>query len=104
MKVIFEVKAAFEKKIRLTEERLNYILFKHPEISNKTDKIRCTLIRPDLIRKSQYNPDVWLYYKFYKRLKKYLTVAVKLFNREGFVITSYITDRIKVGEEIWKEK
>lgn len=104
MKVVFEVKAAFEKKVRLTEERLNHTVFKHPELSNKTDKIRYTLMHPDLIRKSQYNSNVWLYYKFYKELRKYLTIVVKLFNKEGFVITAYITDRIKIGEEVWKEK
>jgi len=104
MKVVFEVKAAFEKKIKLTEERLNHILFKHPEIINNVDKIKFTLIYPDLIRKSQYNSSIWLYYRFYKKLTKYLTVVVKLYNKEGFVVTSYITDRIKLGEELWKEK
>lgn len=104
MKIVFEIKTTFEKKIKLTEKRSNHIIFKHPELTNNIDKIKNTLLYPDIIRKSQYNPNVWLYYKFYKRLKKYLTVVVKLFNKEGFIITSYFTDRIKLGEEIWKEK
>ena len=31
-------------------------------------------------------------------------VAIKLLNDDGFVITAYFTDRIKIGEEIWREK
>ncbi len=104
MKIIFKVKTVFEKKVSLTEERLNHILFKHPELIGKTEKIRDTLISPGVIRKSQYNSRIWLFYKFNRGMKKYLTVVVKLIDSQGFLVTAYVTDRIKLGEEIWKEK
>jgi hypothetical protein len=31
-------------------------------------------------------------------------VGVRLFNNEGIVITSYFTDKIKMGVEIWRAK
>jgi hypothetical protein len=31
-------------------------------------------------------------------------VATRIFNDKGFVVTSYFTDKVKIGEEIWREK
>jgi hypothetical protein len=31
-------------------------------------------------------------------------MAVRVVNDEGLVITSYFTDKIKIGKEVWREK
>jgi hypothetical protein len=31
-------------------------------------------------------------------------MAVRTVNDEGLVITSYFTDKIKIGKEVWREK
>jgi len=31
-------------------------------------------------------------------------MVARILNDEGLVVTSYFTDKIKIGEEIWREK
>ncbi|NIQ07381.1 MAG: hypothetical protein GWO20_17145 [Candidatus Korarchaeota archaeon] len=81
------------------------MLSRHPEVTNQKVKIKETVSMPKLVRKSRYDEKVWLFYRFYKDTpvtEKYLTVVVKILNKTGFVLTSYFTDAIKIGEEIWR--
>ncbi len=51
-----------------------------------------------------YEDKVWLFYRLFSKTpvgRKYLMVGVRLFNNHGTVITSYFTDKIKMGDEIW---
>lgn len=101
-----EIEDKFGRKIRLTDERYKHIIEKHPEIKDQEEKIKETLRKPELVKKSVYSNDVLIFYKYYKQTpvtEKYLTVGIKLLNGEGFVVTVYFTDRIKEGEIIWKE-
>ena len=71
------------------------------------EKIEETLKSPEIVRHSLRDENVHLYYKFYAKTpvgQKYLLVGVKVFNGEGFVITSFFTDRIKKGEVVWKKE
>jgi len=36
--------------------------------------------------------------------EKYLLVAIKTLNREGFIVTAFFTDRVKKGGFVWKKK
>jgi hypothetical protein len=54
----------FERKIRLTYERWLHIL-EHPEMQNQENKIKDVLSDPEIVRKSRYDENVELYYKFY---------------------------------------
>jgi len=103
----FEVEDKFGRKIRLTDERRLHITEKHPEIGDQEGKIKETLKKPELIKKSVYSGDVLLFYKYYKQTPvtgKYLAVGIKLLNSKGFVVTVYFTDRIKKGDVIWMGK
>jgi len=104
---IFEVVAKFSKKIILTEGKYDHVCKRHPEVLGETNKMKKTLASPHIVRKSLYNEKVWLFYRFFEDTpvtEKYLMVAARVFNNEGFVVTSYFTDKVKIGEEIWKEK
>lgn len=93
------------RNIRLTANRLEHILTRL-EMAGQEEKIRETLLTPDKIKKSNYDPDVLLYYKLYEQTpvtKKYLLVAVKVDNGEGFILTSFFTDKIKAGESLWEK-
>ena len=93
------------RKIRLTDNRQAHILTR-PELGGQEDKISETLLIPDMIKKSKHDPAVLLYYKLYAKTpvtRKYLMVAVKVENGEGFILTSFFTDKTKVGETIWKK-
>lgn len=105
-KIYFQIKSKLGKQIRTTHGYWHLITtIKHPSIRNKEDKIQETLRNPDYIRKSKKDPNVYLYYKFYKRLNNlYVCVINGHLNGEGYIITAYLTDRIKEGVEIWKRK
>jgi len=95
------------RQIRLTPERQGHIEFDHPEMFGQLDKIRDTLIHPDMIVKSRTDNAVELFYMYYYTTpvtKKYLCVVVKILFSDLFIITAYFTDTIKRGIILWKNK
>ena len=105
--VIFEVIAKFSKKIALTLRGYEHISERHPEVSGMIETMKETLVNPQVIRKSMYDDKVLLFYRLFDKTpvgRKYLMVGVKLYNNEGTVITSYFTDKIKMGDELWMGK
>ena len=96
-----------ERQIRLTEERQEHIEVDHPEMSGQIDRIRETLLDPDVIVRSQTDPEVELFYRHYDTTpvtEKYLCVVVKVSTEDIFIITAYFTDKIKKGEILWRRK
>ncbi len=92
--------------IRLTQERLDHIL-QHPEMVALGPEIEETLSKPERVVGSSSDLEARLYYRFHSGTPvgaKYLCVVVKLFNKEAFVLTAYLTDRIKEGALIWPKK
>ena len=58
------------------------------------------LEKPDQIRRSLQDPKVHLYYKAIGNLS--VCVVVDHFTeKDGYIITAYLTDRIKEGEKIY---
>src|SRR3989337_2148043 len=105
--VVFEVVSKFSKKITLTKNGYGHVSERDPEVSGEVEQMRETLVKPQTIRKSMYDTKVWLFYRLFPKTpvsEKYLMVGVRVFNDEGLVITTYFTDKIKMGEEVWKEK
>jgi len=89
--------------IRLTDERLAHIL-EHPEMVGIEGAIGETLLFPHKVVQSLSDTDAKLYYRLYERTKageKYLCVVVKGKPPDPFVVTAYLTDRIKRGELLW---
>lgn len=77
------------REVRLTGERLEHIL-SHPEMVQ-------------LVR-SASDPEAQLYYRFYEETPvggKFLCVVVKVKSTDTFILTAYLTDAVKKGEEIW---
>ena len=99
-KELFQIKSALDKQIRTTQSYWRKItIVKHPSIRGKEKEAREVLKTPDIIRVSNSDKKVFLYYKKY--FKNYLCVVVKHENGEGFIITVYITNKIKEGRQIW---
>ncbi len=96
-------KDRFNREIRMTRERLNHIFMTPPEVKKFENVISDVLRDPCILKRSVYDEEVVLYYKYFEPIKKYITVAVKI-NVDSFVLTSYITDRIKEGDIIWKKR
>ena len=90
---IFEIEDKSGRKIHLSNERWSHIQ-KHPDMSGQIEQIKETLTNPDKITEFEYDPDVRFYYRYYKDRKEYLFISVKYLNGEGFIITSFHTDKI----------
>ena len=88
---VLEVKDKNGKLVYLTDERYNHIL-KHPEMQNSLQIIEQAIRNPDKTEKYSIDSAIRLYYTYHKSRKskaRYLRVAVKYLNGEGFIITAY---------------
>jgi hypothetical protein len=100
MKVIQD---CFGTSVRLTDERLEHIL-DHPELVGMANELERVLQTPMEVRRSRSDDDVKLFYEFYAQAQvggKLLCVVVKYLPDDAFVITAYLTDRMKAGEILW---
>ncbi len=89
--------------VRLTEQRLAHILT-HPEMVEMETALAETLLVPEQVVESSADPSVWLYYRRYQDTQvgeKQLCVVVKTAVDDPFVITAYLTDRVKRGRVLW---
>jgi hypothetical protein len=93
----------FNRRIGLSDERWNHIIDTHPEIKELIKELEGALLDPELIKRSVYNENVVLFYRHYKHIYegKYMCIVVRL--DERLIVTAYITDRIKIGDVIWKK-
>jgi hypothetical protein len=97
----------YKRRIRLTDERQKHIEVDHPEMSGQIAKLQETLIKPDIIVRSQIDPEVELFFRHYSITPvtdKYLCVVVKSTPEDLFIITAFFTDSIKRGEVLWERK
>lgn len=67
-------------------------------------KIAETLRDPERVIQSRSDDEARLYYRFYTDApvgEKFLCVVVKVRREDAFILTAYLTDRIKRGDVIW---
>ena len=84
--------------IRLTNERVVKILRNHNEMAGNMDAIPATLASPDAVTGSRSDPDVSLYYKLHDDTgygKKFVCVVVCESTDDRFVLTAYLTGRVR---------
>jgi hypothetical protein len=100
------LKDCFGHSVRLTHERLGHIL-EHPEMKAMGEEIGRVLLQPQLVRRSRSDEAVRLYYEFYAQTivgGKWLCVVVKYAENDAFVVTAYLTDKPRAGEDLWPTK
>ena len=100
------LKDCFGHSVRLTDERLAHII-EHPEMKGLAAEIERVLIQPQLVRLSRSDAAVRLFYEFYAQTivgGKWLCVVVKYGENDAFVVTAYLTDKPKTGEDLWPTK
>jgi len=96
----------FGDQIRLTDERLAHIL-DHPEMKDMSEDIERALRQPQFVRRSRSDATVRLFYESYAQTivgGKWLCVVVKYAENDAFVVTAYLTDKPKAGEDLWPKK
>jgi hypothetical protein len=70
-------------------------------------EIARVLLNPQLVRRSRSDEAVRLFYEFYSQIivgGKWLCVVVKYEEPDAFVVTAYLTNKPKGGEDIWPTK
>ena len=97
--IYFAVKTPLNYEVRITVQYWQYLItIKHPIMKGKEEIVKDVLQLPDEIRQSKIDKNVFLYYKQFDKL---YCVGVKHTEREGFIITAYITNKVKEGDVVW---
>jgi hypothetical protein len=100
--VLFEVMTPLGFYVRVTHGYWDLIVsVKHPVMAGREDDVRSALEDPDEIRQSKSDTDVYLFYKA-EREKRWICAVSKRTGEAGFLITTYPTDAIKEGAQIWR--
>lgn len=66
--------------------------------------IEIALSNPEVVRRSNTDSTVYLYYRYHEDTgvgDKWLCVVVKYLEDDAFIITAYLTDKLKAGEQVW---
>jgi len=92
--------------IRLTIERWDHIIKRHPEMDGAKEKVLDTITDPDLIQQGDFGELIGI--KFYEKTpltSEYLVVIYKeVSNTDGFVITAYYAKKPSERRQtIWKQ-
>lgn len=74
---------------------------KHPTLLGKEEAVIQTLAEPDEVRISRVDESVYLFYR--KTGHRFVCVVAKRTASAGFIMTAYVTDRVKEGRTIWKK-
>jgi hypothetical protein len=96
----------FGRQVRLTDERLAHIL-EHPEMVELAGAVERAIGRPQIVRKSASDANARLFYEYYPHTivgGKWLCVVVKYTHDDAFVVTAYLTDKPKAGDDLWQIK
>ena len=74
---------------------------KHPALAGHMDRIVSALEKPDEVRRSTKDPDVYLFYS--GKTPRWMCAVTKREGESGFLVTAYPTDSMKIGESIWRK-
>ncbi len=99
--LLFVVPTPLGFRVRVTRAYWDSIVaVKHPVMGRCQADVQDALRMPDEIRRSRKDPAVLLFYRAAYPGRWIVAVAKRL-NDEGFLITAYPTDAIKMGAKVW---
>jgi hypothetical protein len=91
--------------VRLTEERWQHIIRRHPEMDNQREQVLETLAEPDMIQQGDFGEllAVRLYPETPLTRKFLVVVYREISSEDGFILTAYLTSRSSARRvTIWK--
>lgn len=99
------VKSTNKIPIRLTKERWNHIIMRHPEMNGQKERVLETISKPEMIQEGDFGELIAL--RFYEKsplTSKYLAAIYKeATDKDGFIITAYYTAKPSERRKIiWK--
>lgn len=99
--VLFEVGTPLGFRVRVTRARWEFITtIKHPVMFGRELSVRLALERPDEIRQSRGDSEVFLFYKA-EGARRWVCAVARQARAHGFLVTAYPTDAIKEGVRVW---
>ena len=101
--ILFEVPTPLGFSVRVTHNYWELIFtVKHPVMHGREMDVQNTLRMPDEIRRSRGDPAVYLFYRS-EHPGCWVCAVAKRLNDEGFLITTFPTDAIEEGEQVWSK-
>jgi len=101
--ILFEAVTPLGFRVRVTKAYWEIIVnIKHPVMAGREDDVSDTLENPDEIRRSKSDENVYLFYKA-ERERRWICAVSKQTDDSGFLITTYPTDAIKEGVQVWRK-
>jgi hypothetical protein len=99
-RLLFEVQTPLNFAVRTTTHVYwARLITKHPDLADRIDQVKQTLVSPFEIRRSSRDAGVLL---FYRQAEGFWVVAVaRRSGVDGFLVTAYRTDARKEGDRIW---
>src|SRR3989304_6280575 len=88
------------KRIRSSKRHWDAIVNKHESVAGLEEQVGRTLEHPRYVRLSKEDDRVFLYYAPHG--KHFLCVVCRHLNGDGFIVTAYLTDRIKKGVTVYE--
>lgn len=82
-------------KIELTDERERHITSFHPDVAPYVRYFDAALREPERIIRSKHDEQVIICYRRLPKRKLFLAVAVRIKPNNSFILTAYLTDKIK---------
>ena len=81
--------------MRLTTERWQHIVHRHPEMAEQRERVLETVVEPELIQRGDYGELLAIrFYRHTPLTNKYLVVVYREVDRnDGFILTAYFTNR-----------
>jgi hypothetical protein len=101
--LFFEVATPLGFSVRVMRDYWELIVtIKHPVMRGREADVQNTLREPDEVRRSRNDPAIYLFYRI-ERPKRWICAVAKRLDGDGFLITTFPTDAIKEGEQIWNK-
>ena len=75
---------------------------KHPAMQGREQDVQHTLRVPDEVRRSRRDSAVYLFYRL-ERPGRWICAVARRLDGEGFLITTYPTETVKEGEQVWSK-
>jgi len=91
--------------VRLTEERWQHVMHRHPDMETQRERVLETLVEPDMIQEGDFG--TLLAARLYPETpltRKYLVVVYRETSSEdGFVLTAYLASQLSARRDtLWK--
>ena len=98
--ILFDVATPLGFTVRCTREYWKFLIsVKHPVLSGHEMEVQQALADPQEIRRSRQDKDVYLFYRGNE--PRWICAVARHEGQEGFLITAYPADKIKMGDAVW---